>query len=328
MRLLWHAAQEHNQRMASPSASIIITCYNLGAFLEEALQSALAQQHTDFEVVLIDDGSTDPQTLALLDSLPPHPRLRVLRTANQGVARARNHAISAAHGRYLLPLDADDRIHPSYLAQATAILDAHPAVGFVGCHYRIFGEWQGQTMPTSYRLPDMLIENAVPIASVYRRECWEAVGGYCPELNSIEDWDLWLGMLGKGYQGVVLPQFLFEYRIRPGSNLSHMRQATIYRARMQLLYQRHRQLVARTAVRLVPNHRESQQLLQGWMRPPGRGNWYTGRLALWLLRNQYRLQPHIAAIERATQAETSLPGKLGAVATGFWRVVRRKLRSG
>ena len=90
-----------------PKVSIVITCYNLGEYLEEALSSALAQTYPDFEVLLVDDGSTDAQTIALLDRLPMHPRLRVMRTANQGVARARNCGISSAGGDYLLPLDAD-----------------------------------------------------------------------------------------------------------------------------------------------------------------------------------------------------------------------------
>jgi glycosyltransferase involved in cell wall biosynthesis len=225
-----------------PRASIVITCYNLGAFLEEALSSALAQTYNDFEVLLIDDGSTDPATLALLDRLPTHPRLRVLRTANQGVARARNTAIKAASGEYILPLDADDRILPEYLAHAVPILDQQPEVGFVGCHYRTFGERQDEYTPEQYCLPDLLVENVVPIASVFRRSCWDKIGGYCPELNSIEDWDLWIGMLEAGYQGKVLQQIHFEYRIRPNSNLSHIQQPQVYQQRMQLLYQRHRKI--------------------------------------------------------------------------------------
>src|SRR5689334_3267009 len=132
-----------------PKVSIIITCYNLGAYLEEALDSALNQTYPDFEVLLIDDGSTDSETIVLLERLPQHPRLRVMRTANQGVARARNYAISNTTSDYILPLDADDRIMPTYLAHAVQILDQCSEVGFVGCHYRTFGERQDEYKPTS-----------------------------------------------------------------------------------------------------------------------------------------------------------------------------------
>jgi len=222
-----------------PTVSVIVTCYNLGIYLPEALESALGQTYPHIEVVLVDDGSTDLATIAMLDTLPAHPRLRMLRTPNQGVARARNYGIEHSTGMYILPLDADDRILPTYVEQAVAILDQQPDVGFVGCHYRIFGERTGECRPPAYQLPDMLVENVVPIASVYRRECWQAVGGYCPELNSIEDWDLWIGILERSYEGVVLPEIFFEYRVRPNSNLSHIRNPDVYEGRMRLLYQRH-----------------------------------------------------------------------------------------
>jgi glycosyltransferase involved in cell wall biosynthesis len=219
--------------------SIVIPCYNLGEYLQEALDSALAQTHPDLEVLLIDDGSTDPATTTILDSLAPHPRLRVFRTTNQGVARARNFGIGQATGAYILPLDADDRILPEYVARAAAILDANPGVAFVGCHYRTFGLRQSEYRPAAYRLPDMLVENVAPVTSLFRRCVWEEVGGYCPELNSIEDWDLWIGMLERGYRGEVVPDILFEYRVRSNSNLSQIRQPELYQKRLQLLYARH-----------------------------------------------------------------------------------------
>jgi hypothetical protein len=222
--------------------SIVITCYNLGTYLEEALASALSQNYEDFEILLIDDGSTDPTTLEVLNHLPAHPRLKVLRTANQGVSHARNYAISMASGSYILPLDADDRILPDYLTCAVDVLNQRPEVGFVGCHYRTFGEHTLEYQPESYSLPELLVENVVPIASVFRRACWEQVGGYCADMNGMEDWDLWLGILGQGYAGAVLPKILFEYRMRANSNISQVRDPEVYQRRLQLLYERHRRL--------------------------------------------------------------------------------------
>jgi len=222
-----------------PRVSIIITCYNLGAYLEEALTSALNQTYTDFEVILVDDGSTDPATIALLDRLPAHPSLRVLRTANQGVARARNCGITAASGDYILPLDADDRILQGYLAHTVPVLDQRPEVGFVGCHYRTFGEREVECRPDCYEMPCLLIENTVPIASLFRRTCWEQIGGYSPDIP-IEDWDLWLSILECGYLGVVIPEVFFEYRVRANSRNGANQQSQMYQHTWQLLYDRHR----------------------------------------------------------------------------------------
>jgi len=222
--------------------SIIITCYNLGAYLEQALESALAQTYADCEVVVVDDGSTDQATITLLDRLPLHLRLKVLRIPNQGVARARNYGIASASGAYIMPLDADDRILPDYVAQAARILDQRPEVGFVGCHYHTFGEREVEHAPTGYDLPGILVENVIPISSLFRRECWHRAGGYCSDLNGMEDWDLWLGILGQGYVGEVLPKILFEYRIRQHSNIMQIREPEVYQQRLQLLYQRHKHL--------------------------------------------------------------------------------------
>ncbi|HMO58896.1 MAG TPA: glycosyltransferase family A protein [Roseiflexaceae bacterium] len=319
-------------------ASIIITCYNLGEFLQEALDSALSQTYHDTEVVLVDDGSTDKATLALLDRLA-HPRLRVLRGTNQGVARARNYGISQASGEYILPLDADDRILPQYLAHAIAILDQRPEVGFVGCHYRTFGLRHTEYRPAAYRLPDMLVENAAPIASVFRRGCWEENGGYCAELNSIEDWDFWISILEHGHLGVVLPQIFFEYRIRPNSNLSHIRDPATYRTRMQLLYQRHRELYRR--------HHEEVLLLKdvqfaqihshvAWLEQQMH-NWQQvaeereallaaqGRPTARSMQRRIWWQAQTDRLQRATAGQPSLGGKIRAVLSGCWRVVRRRI---
>jgi glycosyltransferase involved in cell wall biosynthesis len=226
------------------TASIIITCYNLGAYLAEALESALSQTYPETEVLLVDDGSTDPATIAALDSIAPHPRLRVLRTPNQGVAHARNYGIRQALGDYILPLDADDRILPTYLEQAVAILDKNPEIGFVGSHYRIFGAREGEARPTAYQIPDMLVENVVPIASVYRRACWEDVGGYCADV-AFEDWDLWLSFLGRGFRGHVIPEILFEYRVRPGSRQATNQEPDSYIETLQSIYRRHHALYER-----------------------------------------------------------------------------------
>lgn len=319
--------------------SVVITCYNLGAYLQEALDGALAQTHADLEVLLIDDGSTDPATIAVLDRLAPHPRLRVFRTANQGVARARNFGIGEATGEYILPLDADDRIHPDYAARAAAILDANPDVAFVGCHYRTFGLRQADYRPEEYRLPDMLVENVVPIASVFRRTAWEAVGGYCPELNSIEDWDLWIGMLERGRRGVVIPEILFEYRVRPNSNLSHIRQPELYQQRMQLLYARHAGVYEHyraDVLALKDRQFAHQNAYTHWLEEQCRSWEQAAQERLTMIERYDRhfrererrrawWRTQIGRVERVFQENPDLISRVRAMAAGGARVVGRKL---
>jgi glycosyltransferase involved in cell wall biosynthesis len=320
--------------------SIVITCYNLGLYLEEAIASAMSQTYADFEILLIDDGSTDPTTLAVIDHLPAHPRLQVLRTPNQGVSRARNHAISIASGAYILPLDADDRILPDYLTLAVAVLDQRPEVGFVGCHYRTFGEHTLEYRPESYSLPELLVENAVPIASVFRRICWEQLGGYCAELNGMEDWDLWLGILGQGYSGDVLPKILFEYRMRANSNIAQIREPEVYQRRLQLLYERHRQLYDEDIYAVL----RCKDLLLG--RQLAHNVWLEQQRHMWEAIAAQRLatidtfsvlngkieriytwgKRQSARWQRIRTEQPSTAGRVRALAVGAKRVLRRRVR--
>jgi glycosyltransferase involved in cell wall biosynthesis len=321
------------------SVSIVITCYNLGAYLEEAIQSALDQTYPDVEVLVVDDGSTDQRTIEVLDGLQSHPRLRILRTPNQGVARARNLGFSEARGEYILPLDADDRIKPEYVARAAEVLDSQPRVGFVGCHYRIFGEREGMCTPDAYGLPNLLVENVVPIASLMRRSCWEEVGGYCPELNSIEDWDLWIGILGRDHAGFVLPEILFEYRVRPHSNLSLARDPEIYQQRMSLLYTRHWKVFDHYKREVLLGKDRQFAILHShtqWLHQQAR-NWERvaqerqqaidtlvasgGRGAAWTLWRARQL----TRWRRIVEENTTITDRLRAIVTGVVRVARRRI---
>lgn len=200
-----------------PGVSVIIPCYNQGHYLAESIASVLASSLDDYEIVVVDDGSTDGETCRILDHLD-YPRTRLLRTANGGLAAARNNGIAEARGRYILPLDADDRIAPTYLEKGAAILDERPAVGIVYSRGELFGARSGPIEAPSYSLGRMLFSNLIFSCALFRRADWEACGGYDPGMvHGCEDWDFWLSLITMGRQVVRLPEVLFYYRIREDS---------------------------------------------------------------------------------------------------------------
>lgn len=196
--------------------SIIITCYNLGEFLLEAVDSALAQTHPDVEVIVVDDGSTDPATVSLLDSAN-WPDVVTIRQTNAGLPAARNAGISAATGAYLLPLDADDTFEPTYAAKAAAVLDADREVGIVTARVMLFGTESGDWRPPTFSTRTMLTQNCIVASSMFRKTDWEAAGGYDPQLRLREDHDLWLKILSLRRTVHVLDEPLFNYRQRGAS---------------------------------------------------------------------------------------------------------------
>src|SRR5882724_5523972 len=203
---------------ASPRVSVIVPCYNLGAYLDEAVESVLRQTCQDFEILIVDDGSTDAGTRELLATYQ-RPKTRVIHIAHAGLAAARNTAIAHATGAYLCALDADDRLEPTYFEKGTRLLDRDPSLTFVSSWMRIFGDESWEWTPDRCDLPALLCEDTVCTAALVRRDATLAVGGYDTSMpvQGHEDWELWLTLLERGHRGVILPEFLFNYRRRAGS---------------------------------------------------------------------------------------------------------------
>ena len=201
-----------------PKVSVIVPCYNLGMYLDEAIGSVLAQTSQDFEIVIVDDGSTDPDTQARLADYR-RPKTRVIQTVHGGVSAARNVAIANSTGAYVCALDADDRLDPTYFEKAVPVLDGDSSVAFVSCWLRTFGDEEWEWKPERCDLPTLLWEDTVLTAALVRREAVVAIGGYDTEMpvQGAEDWDFWLTLAERGYRGVILREVLFEYRRRAGS---------------------------------------------------------------------------------------------------------------
>lgn len=211
-----------------PRVSIIIPAYNVAPFLSEALASVAAQDVTDFEAIIIDDGSSD----AIAEAVAPwldDPRFRMIRTANRGLAAARNRGISESRAGLIALLDGDDRYRPDYLSVMLARISAGDAPAFVTCDARSFGNaaLDGEIFSQRYTQNEPItlsrfLNREVNIfgLSLMRRTAWESIGGYDESLRSAEDLDFWLRLLATGVEGGLAPHVLVDYRRRSGS-LSH-----------------------------------------------------------------------------------------------------------
>jgi len=200
------------------AVSVIVPCYNLGQYLDDAVRSVLAQTYQDFEIIVVDDGSTDSVTQTILATYAA-PKTRVIRTAHRGLAAARNAGIAEASGRYLCALDADDRLRPAFLERTVRVLDGDATLAFCSSWLRTFGDEQWDWTPRQCDLPTLLWENTVLTAALVRRAAVVDLGGYdagMPEQGD-EDWDLWLRLVAAGHRGTIVPEVLFDYRRRAGS---------------------------------------------------------------------------------------------------------------
>lgn len=196
---------------SEPIVSVIMPCYNQGKYLDEAIGSVLAQTYHCFEIIVINDGSTDAETIEILGDYQK-PAVSILHTENHGPASARNTGIQQARGQYILPLDADDLIAPTYLEQAVKILDENPNAGIVYCEADFFGEKTGKFDLPGFNFPGILLGNMIFNSSFYRKADWEKVGGYKENYRGWEDYDFWLSLLELGREVIRIPETLYFYR--------------------------------------------------------------------------------------------------------------------
>ncbi|MFC4261269.1 glycosyltransferase family 2 protein [Ferruginibacter yonginensis] len=192
--------------------SVIIPCYNQGAFVMDALASVAAQTYVHWEAIVVNDGSTDAATVALLAELQ-FPQTRVLHTSNMGLAQARNNGIAEAKGTYILPLDADDTIASTYIEKAVAQFEKHPTTILVYSKAAFFGTETGEWLLPDFSMQTMLQQNVIFCSAMFRKYDFEKVGGYATYMRyGWEDWDLWLRMLTNGGLVYRIPEVLFYYR--------------------------------------------------------------------------------------------------------------------
>lgn len=194
--------------------SVIMPCYNDGQYIEEAIESVLNQSYKDIELIIIDDGSDDEYTIKVINKIS-HEKIKVLHTDHLRPAGARNYGISLSTGKYILPVDSDDKIEPTYIEQAVNILEGNPEIGIVYCQADLFGEQSGRWDLPNYSFETMLLDNIVFVTALFYKEDWEKAGGFNTTMDSgMEDYDFWLSILGLGKQIYQIPEILFHYRIK------------------------------------------------------------------------------------------------------------------
>lgn len=211
--------------MPDPLVSIVLPVFNAATYLREAVDSMLAQSLTDFELIAVDDGSTD-NSLALLQYLATTDnRIRILSRPNTGIVGALNDGIAISRGEFIARMDADDYSHPLRLEKQLHFLQTHPDHVAVGCEFYYIGS-RGEFLIRSSRIQDPAAIEArlllgdggtlIHPSVLFRAAAIKQVGAYRQEAIWIEDLDLYLRLAQIG-KLANLPEALFWYRLHEGS---------------------------------------------------------------------------------------------------------------
>lgn len=208
---------------SSPRVSVVIPSYNGDRYLSQAIDSVLSQTYSNYEIVIVDDGSTDNTSNIIQHYIDTHQNpslIRYILQSNQGVAAARNRGIQEARGELIALLDQDDVFLPEKLAHQVDCFDANPRVAIVNSGWRLIDQNNHNISDIEpwHNLPDLTLETWItrtpilPSSLMFRRECWEAVGGFNSRFNGVDDVDfIWrLGL--QGYSAIWLPEITVNYR--------------------------------------------------------------------------------------------------------------------
>jgi glycosyltransferase involved in cell wall biosynthesis len=217
---------------SQPTVTVVVPCFNGGRFLDGLIGSLAQQTLRDFEVIIVDDGSNDDDTLRKLAAIGG--RARVIRQANAGLSVARNVGVRAARADMVMVLDCDDTIEPPFLQEAVALLGAATSdVAAVFCHKRLVGDGAG-LLERHFNRFDLLFTNPMPSGLLLRKSCWQAAGGYDVTMrDGYEDWEFYIRLMRMGYRAIAIPKPYLAYRVSSTGMLfsqASVRHAALWRA--------------------------------------------------------------------------------------------------
>jgi glycosyltransferase involved in cell wall biosynthesis len=201
--------------------SVIIPVFNQSPFLDESLNSVLEQTLQNWECIIIDDFSTDDSEIIAKKWCQKDTRFSYFKNAEKGVSNARNFGISKANGIYILPLDADDKIAPTFLEKVHLKFMSNPNLSLVYSDVTFFGIKTNNYKLPKYSYKKLLTQNCFVISSVFKKSDWKKVDGYDKKLESFEDWDFWIRVLDENSTVSKIEEKLFFYRKHQKGSLSN-----------------------------------------------------------------------------------------------------------
>jgi glycosyltransferase involved in cell wall biosynthesis len=206
-----------------PVISIIVPCYNQAQYLDECLQSVFEQTFSNWECIIVNDGSQDnTEEIATIWSQKDN-RFVYLKKENGGLSNARNSGIEIAKSEFILPLDADDKIGKEYCQLALDIFKKDSSIKIVYCKAEVFGEQTGYYPISEFSLKKLCQKNIIFCTAFFKKSDWKFVGGFDENLKfGLEDWEFWIAILKNGGTVYRINEILFYYRIKSNSMLKNL----------------------------------------------------------------------------------------------------------
>jgi glycosyltransferase involved in cell wall biosynthesis len=231
--------------MQKQSVSFIIPYYNAGNTIKETVDSILNQDYTNFDIWIVNDGSTDMQSLAKLNEFESNTKITVLHQQNAGPSVARNNAIKQTDAKYIVPLDADDLIKRDTLSKAISILEKDTGIGVVYGNLRFFGSRDELKNQSLFDMQKQMLWNQIAVCSVIRKQIFDECGYFDEWLSKpgLEDWEFWIRVGQSHWKFKKIDEVLFEVSVNDSSRTYQVANKNID-AIKEYVYRKHAVLLA------------------------------------------------------------------------------------
>lgn len=212
-----------------PKISVIVPCFNQAKYIQETIKSVLKQTFTDFELLVIDDGSTDNSTDIIKKYTKQDKRVKLIKQKNSGVITARTNGIQKATSEYIFMLDADDIIAPETFDKMYDAMTRNLG-DIITCRVMQFGCASGEMRLSKPNKINMACNNCLVNAALMRKSDFIACGGFDKKFNiALEDYDLWLNLLFNHNKRIYrIPEILFYYRIKPDDESRNLKNRDLH----------------------------------------------------------------------------------------------------
>lgn len=202
----------NSDNTTQPQVSVVIPCYNSHKYLQQTLQSVTKQTLPLFEIIIVNDGSDDQDTVEFLNGLD-QKIYKLITTENRGLPAARNRGISEAKSEFILPLDSDDWIEPKAIELLVNKLLSCPVATFSYSQIILCGSKKG-ILQKSFNPFEQLFFNQIPYCIMFRKSAWAKMGGYDETMREgYEDWEFNIRLIAAGFTGKIIAEPVFNYRV-------------------------------------------------------------------------------------------------------------------
>lgn len=202
-------------QLGLPLVTIVTPYYNQGGTVGDTIKSVLAQTFSNFEYIIVNDGSSKDNT-DILNKIKKDKRVNIINLpiniGKGSPAAARNYAIKIAKGKYIVCLDSDDKLDPTYIEKCVTVMETQPSLGLVNSIAKTFGA-SDEILPYCDYVPlNLMSNNMVKTSAMFKKEAWEKVGGYKAGIG-YEDWEFWINLAENGFFGYLIHEPLFHYMV-------------------------------------------------------------------------------------------------------------------